>query len=103
MGSLDVNDAVRDEGATSEATHTHDIFVLGASAGGIQSLKALFATLPADFRGSIFVVLHISPEARSELAGIFSRAGTLPVTAPNDMAQFTSGHIYVASPDCHML
>ena len=40
-----------------------DIVVIGASAGGIEALRVLVGRLPADFPGSLFVVLHTSPEA----------------------------------------
>jgi len=34
-----------------------DIVVIGASAGGIEALRVLAGGLPADFPGSLFVVL----------------------------------------------
>jgi two-component system, chemotaxis family, protein-glutamate methylesterase/glutaminase len=38
-----------------------DIFVIGASAGGIDPLIALVERLPADLPAAVFVVLHIVP------------------------------------------
>jgi hypothetical protein len=37
------------------------IITIGASAGGIESLRAVVSRIPADCRASIFVVLHIPP------------------------------------------
>ena len=37
-----------------------DIIVVGASAGGIEALRTLVSTLPADIPAAIFVVLHVA-------------------------------------------
>jgi two-component system chemotaxis response regulator CheB len=82
---------------------SHDIFVIGASAGAVPSLKVLFGALPEDFPGSIFAVVHISADAVSGLAGVFERAGPLPVVAPEDLTPIAPNRIYIAPPDFHML
>jgi two-component system chemotaxis response regulator CheB len=81
----------------------HDIVVIGASAGGVEALQRLAAGLPADYKGSIFVVVHRSPEARSEFDRILSRAGVLPAAHAIDGQAFAPGHIYIAPPDRHLL
>jgi two-component system chemotaxis response regulator CheB len=78
------------------------IVVIGASAGGIQALLALVGELPSDFRGAVFVVVHIG-RSRSVLPSLLERAGTLPATHAKDGEVFQAGHIYVAPPDQHML
>src|SRR4051812_31037384 len=80
-----------------------DIIVVGASAGAVPTLRALVSSLPADFPGSLFIVVHVAPEARSELAQILARSGPLHAVAPNDMDTIVPGHVYVSSPNCHML
>lgn len=79
------------------------IIVAGASAGGVESLMAFTAALPADFNAPIFVVMHISPNYVSKLPEILSRNGPLPASHPKDGEKFKAGHIYVAPPDRHML
>ena len=103
MTSSDVSDTLPVASASDAAVKMHDIVVIGASAGAVPSLKVLVRGLPGNFPGSIFVTVHMSAEARSELSGILSRAGSLPVSAPADMTPIESGQIYVSSPDCHML
>src|SRR5215468_8713473 len=88
---------------TRVAPQFRDIVAIGASAGAIQALTSLVATLPADFPGSLFVVLHTSPDARSKVREILERAGALPVVAPKDMTAIARGRIYVSSPDRHLL
>ncbi len=80
-----------------------DIVVIGASAGGLEALRALAAALPADFAASVFVVLHTSAESPGMLAGILERAGPLPAVAAEDGERLRPGRIYVAPPDHHLL
>ena len=82
---------------------THDIVCIGASAGAIPTLQTLLGTLPGDFAGTLFVVVHMSPRGGSELAGILSRAGTLPAVTAGDLVHWRPGCVYVAPADCHML
>jgi two-component system chemotaxis response regulator CheB len=82
---------------------THDIIVVGASAGGVEALMALVNGLPADLPAAVFVVLHIPAEAPSVLAKILDRAGPLPARSARDGATIQSGHIYIAPPDRHLL
>jgi two-component system chemotaxis response regulator CheB len=80
---------------------THDIIVVGASAGGVEALSAVVADLPTDLPAAILVVLHVS-RGRSVLPEILTRAGPLPARHPVDLERLLYGRIYVAPPDQHM-
>jgi two-component system chemotaxis response regulator CheB len=80
-----------------------DIVTIGASAGGVEALKKLVAALPPDYRGALFIVMHVSPDAHSELPSILSRAGSLPAVAATDRMPIQHGRIHVAPPDFHLL
>lgn len=80
-----------------------DIAVIGASAGGVQALQKIVSSLPEDYPGSIFVVLHIAPTAPTVLHNILTRAGKLPATMARDGEPIRPGHIYVAVPDRHLM
>jgi len=82
---------------------THDIIVVGASAGGVTALKDFVQSLPKDFMGSVFVVLHIPPYSESRLAWILSNAGPLEAVQPQDGDRIKPGTIYVATNDHHLL
>jgi two-component system chemotaxis response regulator CheB len=82
---------------------TKDIVVIGTSAGGVEALQRLCATLPAGFPAAIFVTQHLSPSARSVLPQLLNRAGPLPALSPCDGDAIEPGRIYVAAPDLHML
>lgn len=82
---------------------TKDIIVIGSSAGGVNALLRLCAALPADLPAAVFVAQHLSPSTRSVLPQLLDRAGPLPALAPVDGQAIELGHIYVASPDRHLL
>jgi two-component system chemotaxis response regulator CheB len=87
--------------AQPESVATHDIIVIGASAGGVEALSALVAELPRDLRAAVLVVLHLA-RGRSVLPEILTRAGPLPALHPDDRTALRYGRIYVAPPDHHM-
>ncbi|MBO3742858.1 chemotaxis protein CheB [Actinoplanes flavus] len=80
-----------------------DLVAIGASAGGVEALRAVVAGLPPDYPGAILVVLHVPREAPSALPRILARSGPLPASAARDGDQVRSGHIYVAPGDHHLL
>lgn len=80
-----------------------DIVAIGASAGGVEALIRLVGGLPAELHAALFVVLHMSPDARSALPNILSRNGPLPAINPQDGEAIRHGMIYVARPNWHLL
>ena len=79
------------------------IITIGASAGGVQSLTALVASLPTDLDAAVFVVLHIPPNLISTLPQILSQQGPMPAVHPVDGEPIKAGVIYVAPPDHHLM
>jgi two-component system chemotaxis response regulator CheB len=79
------------------------LVVIGASAGGIETLRELVAHLPANFPAPIAIVLHTSPDSPGILPGILTRAGQLTAQNARNGERLRGGHIYVAPPDYHLL
>jgi two-component system, chemotaxis family, protein-glutamate methylesterase/glutaminase len=79
------------------------LVVVGASSGGIETLRTLVGGLPPDFAAPLCVVLHTSPQSSGVLDVILNRAGVLPVITPTDRERLQPGRIYVAPPDRHLL
>jgi two-component system chemotaxis response regulator CheB len=79
------------------------LVVIGASAGGVESLRRLVAELPPDLPAAVAVVLHLSPTSKSMLAAILSRSGPLPAHQSVDGEAITAGTIVVARPDHHLV
>jgi len=90
------------ETCTGRTVPTHDIVVIGASAGGVEAISIVLAELPRDLRAAVLVVLHLA-RGRSMLPEILSRAGKLPATHPEDGAPLEYGRVYVARPDHHLI
>ncbi len=82
---------------------THDIIVVGASAGGVEALSNLIATFPPDLPAAVFVVLHIPPQAPSVLPQILARKGALPAAHAVDGMRIQHQRVYVAPPDHHLM
>src|SRR3954447_24950019 len=78
-----------------------DIVVIGASAGGVEALQGLVELLPADYPGTIFIVMHIGPV--SILPEILSRAGKLRAMTAEHNMRYERNRIYIAPPNRHLL
>jgi two-component system chemotaxis response regulator CheB len=85
------------------AVPLHDIVVIGASAGGVETLIELCHLLPADLPAAVFVVLHMPSSAPGLLPTILSRKGALPAVFAENDQPIDHKIIYVAPPDRHML
>ena len=82
--------------------HRH-VVVVGASAGGVEALGRLAASLPEDLQAAVLVVLHIPSDGSSLLPSILSRQGPLPAEHARSGERVQHGRIYVAPPNRHLL
>jgi len=82
---------------------THDTIVVGASAGGVQALSKLVASLPSDLPAAMFIVLHVPADSTSFLPQILTRESRLPVDHAINGEEIVRGRIYVAPPNQHLL
>ncbi len=80
-----------------------DVVVVGASAGGVEALRALVAGFPPDLPAPVVVVLHIPRRAPSALAAILDRAGPLDAVTAEHGSPLRDGTVYVAPADRHVL
>jgi two-component system chemotaxis response regulator CheB len=85
------------------STHQHDVIVIGASLGGMEALKKLFAQLPHDLPAAVLVVWHMSPEALNLLPDILRRVTDFPVVSAEDCETIMPGRAYIAPPDFHLV
>ena len=81
----------------------HGIVVVGASAGGVEALADLAASLPGDLPAAVFVILHLPATGTSALPEILGRHSPLPAGHVRDGEPIQPGQIYVAPPDHHVL
>src|SRR5215469_829953 len=75
------------------------LVVVGSSAGGIEALTKLVATLPTEFPAPIVLAQHLDPTQPSHLGEILARFTKLPVRTVTDRAPLQPGTIYVIPAD----
>ena len=78
------------------------VIAIGASAGGLEPLREIVGSLPADLPAAICVVVHVSATSKSVLADILDRAGPLPAAVAAHGAPLHRGTVHVAPPDRHL-
>jgi two-component system chemotaxis response regulator CheB len=76
--------------------------VVGASAGGVEALLALFEGMPAQWRLPVIVVIHLPEGHESRLAEVFAQRLPIPVHEAADKAMVAGGTLYFAPPGYHL-
>ncbi len=71
---------------------------VGASAGGLESLEALFSAVPDGCGLAFVVVQHLSPDFRSMMDELLARRTPLTVRMAEDGLPIEPDHIYLLPP-----
>ncbi|MEI6623820.1 MAG: chemotaxis protein CheB [Actinomycetes bacterium] len=74
------------------------VVAVGSSAGGLDALSELLASLPVDLPVAYVVAQHMSPDHESQLVPLLSRATTMSVVVATDGALLVAGVVLVAPP-----
>lgn len=80
----------------------HRIVGVGTSLGGLEALRKVLSSLPADFVAPVLIVMHVGAY-RSVLPDLLAQFCALPVVHPTDDTPLEPSRIYVAPPDRHLL
>jgi two-component system CheB/CheR fusion protein len=78
------------------------LVVIGASAGGIEALSRVVASLPPDFPVPIVIAQHLDPRRPSHLREILARHTPLPVKTVTQRASLQPGAVYVVPANRHV-
>jgi two-component system chemotaxis response regulator CheB len=78
------------------------LVAIGASAGGIEALRALVGGLPADFPAAICIAVHVAPDSPGVLKPTLEKGSPLPVFTAADGMRIDPAAIYVAPSDRHL-
>lgn len=81
---------------------TRDLIVIGGSAGAVEVLRTVLASLPVDLGAAVAVTIHRHPTRPSTLDHVLGLRSSLPVTEPVGEEPLTPGRVYLAPPDRHM-
>lgn len=103
MRPLSKRSLCRVQADSAAVPERRDLVVIGASAGGVETLMRVVADLPRTLSAAVCIVLHIAPESPSALAGILARAGRLPCRPAGDGDPLVPGEILVAPPNRHLV
>lgn len=71
---------------------------VGASAGGVEALKAFLRTVPEDLGMALVVVLHLAPDSESRLTSVLQTITNLPVETATDGTDVFPNRVYVIPP-----
>jgi two-component system, chemotaxis family, CheB/CheR fusion protein len=91
---------------TDETTgnKTHDLVVVGSSAGGVGALSTLVSTLHKNFPAPIVLAQHLDPQRPSHLGSILERRSNLPIVLVDEHSPtlLEVGKIYVVPANRHV-
>ncbi|KYF78798.1 hypothetical protein BE17_22195 [Sorangium cellulosum] len=79
----------------TEAPSRSQLVVIGCSAGGIEALCTLVATLRAPFPSPVVIAQHLDPRRESHLGEVLRRRSELPVRSVASASPLEDGVIYV--------
>ena len=91
--------------ATQEKDLSKDelfIIGIGSSAGGLEALTHLVASLPDDDRLAVVIAQHVSPDHKSQMVSLLSRHSPWPIVAAEDDLLIEPQHVYVTPPNCEI-
>lgn len=75
---------------------------IGASAGGLDPFKRLFAAMPADTGAGFVLVPHLDPRHESLMVDLLSKCTSMPVREVVDGIEMQPNHVYVIPPGAHL-
>ncbi|HEU5451959.1 MAG TPA: chemotaxis protein CheB [Terriglobales bacterium] len=90
-------------GEAPRAPRRYDVVAIGASAGGLSSIKELLKPLPEDFPAAMVIVQHLARQYKSHLTEVVSRVTALRVKDAEHDEVLLPGVVYMARPDEHLL
>ncbi len=74
------------------------IIGVGASAGGLEAIREMLDSAPADIELAFVVVQHLDPNHESLLAELLARNTKLPVRQISGGERIDAGHVYIIPP-----
>jgi two-component system, chemotaxis family, CheB/CheR fusion protein len=76
---------------------------IGASAGGVKALQDFFEALPDRVGAAFVVIMHLDPDARSEMVAILATRTSMPVRQVEGTLQLEIDNVYVIAPNRQLL
>ena len=81
----------------------YELVVIGCSWGGLNAIRRVLQSLPADFDLPLVIVQHRHRDSNDLLVGLLQEHTSFKVGEVEDKAELAPGCIYLAPPDYHVL
>ncbi|TRO65074.1 CheR family methyltransferase [Christiangramia sabulilitoris] len=91
------------EAVIEEKISSPRIIAVGASAGGLEALKAFFKNIPAGDSNAYVVIQHLSPDYKSMMGELLEKNSNLPIVQIFDEMEIKPGHIYLIPPPNNLI
>lgn len=98
MNKLDEASLPDNHAGLRKSTLTFPVVGIGASAGGLQALRAFFENTPADCGMAFVVIMHLSPSHESKADRILQTSTTMPVMQVVGPIPIEKNRVYVIPP-----
>ena len=85
--------------ASSDKPELLPVVGIGASAGGLEALKAFFGAMPENPGAAFVVVVHLDPTHESLMPDLLARATSMRVAHARDRQTLEANHVYVIPPN----
>ncbi len=83
--------------------HRFEAVVIGASTGGLKSLKTILSGLRSDFPLAVVITIHRHPDSDDHLERLLDADCQVPVKQAVEKETAKGGVVYVAPPNYHLL
>jgi two-component system, chemotaxis family, CheB/CheR fusion protein len=83
------------QGAVVPAQIADAVVAIGASAGGLEALDRLFASLDPDLPAAFVVIQHLAPDHRTMMDALIARHTRMPVQVAQQDDVLRAGEVYV--------
>ena len=88
-----------DEQDRQQAEPLTPVCAIGASAGGVRALQQFFETVGDSLGAAFVVIIHLSPDHKSQLSEILDGRTAMPVVQVGDSPELKPNCVYVIAPD----
>ena len=78
------------------------IIAVGASAGGLEALKAFFSGIPNEDNNTYIVIQHLSPDYKSMMGELLAKSTKFPIKQIKDGTKVKDKTIYLIPPKCNL-
>lgn len=76
---------------------------IGASAGGLEALRAFFSVMPSTSGMAFVVIQHLAPDYKSLMAELLSRLTVMPVLRAEEDMPVLPNHVYLIPPRFNLM